>query len=97
MIIKERYEIKDKIGRGRYSEVFKVLDKKDGKFYALKSIIKNSMENINDFIKNCKEGINLMESIKSEYIVKLVENFYDEKYKGYCIVMELCDGNLRYY
>ena len=30
MIFKERYEMKDKIGRGGYGEVFKVLDKKDG-------------------------------------------------------------------
>ena len=41
MIFKERYEVKDKIGTGENSEVFKVLDKKDGKFYALKSIEKN--------------------------------------------------------
>ena len=95
MIFKERYEIKDKIGRGRYGEVFKVLDKKDGKFYALKSIVKNPMENVNDFIKNCKERINIMKSIKSEYIVKLKENFYDENYKSYYIVMELCESDLR--
>ena len=36
-----------------------------------------------------------MKTIKSKYIVKLIDNFYDETYEGYCIVMELCDGNLR--
>ena len=36
-----------------------------------------------------------MKNIKSEYIIKLKDNFYDEKNEGYCIVMELCDGDLR--
>ena len=36
-----------------------------------------------------------MKNIKSKYIVKLKENFYDEIYEGYYIVMELCDSDLR--
>ena len=36
-----------------------------------------------------------MKNIESEYIVKLKENFYDEIYEGYYIVMELCDSDLR--
>ena len=36
-----------------------------------------------------------MKNLKSEYIIKLKENFYDKKNEGYCIVMELCDGDLR--
>ena len=36
-----------------------------------------------------------MKNIKSEYIVKLKENVYDEIYEGYYIVMELCDSDLR--
>ena len=36
-----------------------------------------------------------MKNIKSKYIIELKDNFYDEKNNGYCIVMELCDGDLR--
>ena len=36
-----------------------------------------------------------MKKIKSEYIVKYEESYYDEKYESYYIVMELCDGDLR--
>ena len=36
-----------------------------------------------------------MKKIKSQYIVKLIDYFYDENYEGYCIVMELCDSDLR--
>ena len=33
--------------------------------------------------------------MKNKYIIELKDYFYDEKNKGYCIVMELCDGDLR--
>ena len=35
-----------------------------------------------------------MNDIKNKYIIELKDNFYDDKNKGYCIVMELCDGDL---
>ena len=95
MIFKQKYELKDILGKGGFSQVFKVLDKKDNKFYALKFIKKNEVENIENLIENCKKEIEIMEKLKSEYVVKLKENFYDESYEGYCIVMELCDGDLR--
>jgi len=94
MIFKERYEIKDRLGRGGYGEVFKVKDKEDGKFYALKSIAKEPKENEYDFINNWKNEINIMKRIKSEYIVKLKDHFYVESSRSYCIVMELCDTDL---
>ena len=33
--------------------------------------------------------------MKNKYIIELKEYFYDENNEGYCIVMELCDGDLR--
>ena len=36
-----------------------------------------------------------MKNIKSKYVIQLKDSFYDEKNEGYCIVMELCDGDLR--
>jgi len=36
-----------------------------------------------------------MKKLKNKYIIELKDHFFDEKNKGYCIVMELCDGNLR--
>ena len=78
MIFKERYKQIVRLGKRRFSEVFKVLDIKDGKFYALKFIAKSEEENINDLINNYKKEINIIEKIKSEYVIKIIENFYDE-------------------
>ena len=36
-----------------------------------------------------------MKNINSKYVVKLKENFYDEKYEGYCIVIDLFDFYLK--
>jgi len=96
MIFKGIYEKKGRLGRGGFGDVFKVLNKNDNKLYALKCITKESEEeNENNLIKECEKEIEIMKNIKSEYVVKLKENFYDETYEGYCIVMELCDSDLR--
>ena len=95
MIFNKRYEQKCRLGKGVFGEVYKVLDKKDGKsYYALKFIARVQNENVDDLNKNCENEIKIMKNIKSEYIVKLIDNFYDEIYDGYCIVMELCDSDL---
>ena len=36
-----------------------------------------------------------MKNIKNKYIIDLIDNYYDEKNKGYYIIMELCDDDLR--
>ena len=95
MNFKERYKQIDKLNTGKFHKVLKVLDEKDGKYYVLKFIPKEPNENINNLINNCLEEINIMKKIKSEYVVKLIENFYDKSNQGYCIVMELCDSDLR--
>ena len=48
-----------------------------------------------DLSKEYEKEVEVMKKIKSEYIIKLKDNFFDEKNEGYCIVMELCDGDLR--
>ncbi len=94
MIFNERYVTKDMKGQGSYGTVFEVTDKTNNESYALKLIkIKN---NEAEKLKNeYKREIEVMKNIKNKYIIKLIDNFYDEKRKGFCIVMELCDGNLK--
>ena len=71
--------------------IFEVYEKsKKKKHYALK-LIKNSLSSFYqkeiEVLKN--------KNIKSKYIIELKDKFYDGTNKGYCIVMELCDGDLR--
>ena len=94
MIFNKIYESKSRLGIGGFGEIFKVLNKNDNKFYALKAIRKDPNKNKDDFTKEYESKIEIIKTIKSEYIVKIKENFYDEKYEGYCIVMDICDGDL---
>ena len=86
MIYNKKYQKKGKLGSGKFGKVYKVLDITENKFYALKVI----EDNYDDYEKE----VGIMKNIKSEYIIKLKDNFEEEN-EGYCIVMELCDGDLR--
>ena len=75
---------------GNFSKLFEVelLNNKNNKnHYALKLMDKGLETQYN-------REIEVMKNIKNKYIVELIDNFYDET-NGYCIVMELCDGDLR--
>jgi len=89
-MIKKKYVKKAFIGKGGFGEIYKVLDNETNNFYALKFIAMNK-----DDIKKIEKEITVMKNIENDYIIKLKEFFYDEEAFGYCIVMELCDGNLR--
>ena len=93
MIFNNKYEQKNLIGKGRTGIIYKVLDNKINKFYALKFI--SNIENIENFKKEFEKQIEIMKNIKNKYIIDLKDNFYDNINKGYCIVMELCDEDLR--
>ena len=72
-----------------FSLLIEVKEKNDEKnHYALK-IIKNNLN------EEYKKEIEIIKNIKSKYVIKLKDNFYDEINDGYCIVMELCNSNLR--
>ena len=74
--------------------IYKVLDNETNNFYALKLITIDKNDELKKIEKEYEKEIEVMKNIKNKYIIKLKDNFY-EKNKGYCIVMELYDGNLR--
>ena len=77
------------LNSGAFGVLIEVKEKSnDEKHYALKMMKK-------DLSKEYEKEVEVMKNIKSEYVIKLKDNFYDENNEGYCIVMELCDGDLR--
>ena len=87
-----KYKKIEIIGKGGFGTIYKVKDIKTNNFYALKliTIVKNDKEKKKEYEKE----ILIMKNIKNKYIIELIDYFYEEN-EGYCIVMELCDGNLR--
>ena len=99
--IKEKYEIRDKIGEGAYSIVYKAKDKETNEIKAIKIM---HLENIDDDDEENKKKeqdliINELNGMKicsndnnNIYSVKLYEFLWYEN--DIIIVMELCDKNL---
>ena len=85
----DKYQQVRIIKSGAFGTLFEVKEiSNDEKHYALKMMKK-------DLSKEYEKEVEVMKNIKSEYVIKLKDNFFDEKNEGYCIVMELCDGDLR--
>ena len=77
------------ISYGTFGMLFDVKQKNNDKnHYALKMMSK-------ELYDEYEKEIDVMKNIKSKYVIKLKDNFYDKENNCYCIVMELCDGDLR--
>ena len=93
MMFNNKYEQIKIIEKRRFVTIYEVLDKTFNKFYALKFI--SNIDNIDNFKEEYEKQIEVLKNIKNKYIIEIKDNFYDEINKGYCIVMELCDEDLR--
>ena len=86
----QRFVIKEEIGKGNFSKVFKAFDNENKCFVAVKKINKI-------LLNENKEILNEIETMKklnnNEHSIKLIENYEDEDY--FNIVMELLDSNLQ--
>ena len=94
MVFINKYEQIKLIGKIGFSDIYKLLNNKNNKFYALKFV---SNIEINKFQKEHEIQIEINKNIKNKYIIELKDN-YDEinkGYKGYFIIMELCNENLK--
>ena len=88
MIFNDKYQQMKIINSGGFGMVFEVKEKNNDIHYALKIMEKN-------FYEEYQKEIDVLKKINNKYIIKLKDNFYDKTNNIYCIVMELCDGDLR--
>ena len=77
MAFNSKYQKENRINRGLNGIVYKVLDKTENKYYALKIL---------DEKEDYEKEIEVMKNIKSKYTIQLKDYFIDE-IEGYCIVM----------
>ena len=89
-----KYKVIDTIGRGGFGIIYKVEEIETKKFYALKYITFVNNNEIKNFKEQYEKEIEVMKTIKNKYIIELKDNFIVNN-KGYCIVMELCNCNLK--
>lgn len=62
------------VGKGSYGEVFKVINKKTGKVYALKKIVLKKDCSKNSFVDEVKILIDIL-SVKEKYFLKVIDIF----------------------
>lgn len=93
--MEDKYEIEKIIGKGVTSKVYKCIDKRTKKYYALKALSK-------DLIYKCclqeqlDREISIMKTLEHPNLVKCVDSFETEDF--YNIVMPYCpDGNMDEY
>ena len=90
---KKYYEKKDKIGKGQYGKIYKVINKKTKEIRAIKIMDIDGDEE--EFMNHINNELKIMEICSYQNInsVKLYECFH---YKNkFAIVMEFCDDNLQ--
>ena len=94
MIINEKYKVIEKLGSGRFSRVWKVLNTEDDKHYALK--IYKSSKDYDDYYKNEIQVYTILGDDVPSTIVKKYDNFEIEDEHGShgCLLFELCGSNL---
>ena len=86
----DKYQMINILNCGAFGTIFKVKEKlNNNNYYALKLMNKK-------FKSEYEKEIEVMKSIKSDYVIELKDNFYDETNEGYCIVMDLCEEDLRH-
>jgi NIMA (never in mitosis gene a)-related kinase len=78
------------LGKGSYSNVYKVKRKTDGKFYAMKKVKLPKLSRKEK--QNSLNEVRILASIQHPYIISYKEAFYDGESGCLCIVMEYAGG-----
>ena len=76
------------LGKTHYSIVYKVKNKLNNQFRALKEIFKENIENLND-TKNIIYSINVLRNLKHQNLIQLYEFYEDEK--NFYLIYDLCE------
>lgn len=85
----QNYQVFENLGSGATSDVYRVKNKKNGRFFVLK---KMSLENMTDEEQlRAKQEITVMDDVDHPNVVKFRESFSDNEDKSVHIIMEYCE------
>lgn len=84
------FKVKKQLGKGAFGDVYKVMRKSDGQYYALKKVNISSMSTRE--VADALNEIRLLASIRHPNIIGFMEAFLIESSMELCIVMEFADG-----
>ena len=90
----ELFELREKLGEGAQSEVFKCIERETGKTYAVKVCKKHELE----FFENVRANYQILMELDHKSIIKGKFLFMNERKLACRIVMEFCEfPTLRHY
>ena len=84
-----RFSLKEEIGKGNFSKIYRAFDNQNNNFVAIKRINKILINENKEAILN---EIETMKKLNNRHSIKYIENYEDEDY--FNIAMELLDSNL---
>ena len=84
------YKVIEKIGGNSLAKIYKVLNIKDNKYYAMKKIDINYIDK--EELLLIEKEAELLSSINSEYIVKYYNSFLENN-EYFNIIMEYCENS----
>lgn len=84
----EKYEIKERIGKGSFGQVFRAIEKKGMRQVAIKII---DLEDSKDDMDDIRQEIRALATLKSRWIIEYHASFV--KNESLWIVMEYCSGS----
>ena len=80
-----KYKIIEELGHGSFGKTFKVKNKDNNKFYAIKKIPINKIKE--EDLNKIKNEVKILSNFNNEYIVKYYESFIDNN--DFNIVMSI--------
>ncbi|KAK1921260.1 kinase-like domain-containing protein [Papiliotrema laurentii] len=86
----ERYQMLGSLGKGTFAEVFKAVRISDGKFWAIKQIVKHRFQDNPKTMALFQREISICQTLRHENICRLDE--YIEDPQHICLVLEYVDG-----
>ncbi|CAI2360684.1 unnamed protein product [Moneuplotes crassus] len=86
----ENFDNFEPLGKGSYSEVYKVTRKQDNKVYALKKVSISNLASKEQ--QNALNEVRILASIKHTNVIAFKEAFIDDKQEFLCLVLEYADG-----